>query len=131
MPTPSASESAPVVVKISPVAHFAVLLLTIGLLSIVLAAPGWSALLLLIPVALSTMVFRYRTIADHDGVTARTLLRSETTRWDDIDGLRFGRGSWAVAHRRDGTEATLPAVTFSTLPLLTAASDGRVPNPYE
>ena len=31
----------------------------------------------------------------------------------------------------DGSELRLPAVTFATLPLLTAASGGRVPNPYQ
>ena len=30
----------------------------------------------------------------------------------------------------DGRELLLPAVTFSTLPLLTEVSEGRVPNPY-
>ncbi|CKT21350.1 low molecular weight protein antigen 6 cfp6 [Mycobacterium tuberculosis] len=51
-------------------------------------------------------------------------------RWDDIDGLRFHRGSWARATLKDGTELRLPAVTFATLPHLTEASSGRVPNPY-
>ncbi len=77
------------------------------------------------------VIVRYRTTADRDTVTARTLLSSATVRWDDIDGLRFGRRSWAMARRRDGSELSLPAVTFATLPLLTAASGGRVPNPYD
>jgi hypothetical protein len=51
-------------------------------------------------------------------------------RWDDIDGLRFHRGSWARARLKSGTELRLPAVTFATLPLLTEVSSGRVPNPY-
>ena len=50
--------------------------------------------------------------------------------WDDIDGLRFGKASWARAQLKDGRELRLPAVTFATLPLLTEASAGRVPNPY-
>ncbi|MDY6995138.1 MAG: PH domain-containing protein [Actinomycetota bacterium] len=131
MGTPSAAASAPIVIKISPMAHIAVLILTIALLSVVMAGPGWWALLLLIPVFASVVIVRYRTIADRDAVTARTLLGSRTIRWDDIAGLRFGRRAWALARRHDGTEVSLPAVTFSTLPLLTAASGGRVPNPYE
>ncbi|CAA0126888.1 Low molecular weight protein antigen 6 [Mycolicibacterium vanbaalenii] len=112
-------------------AHLAVALFTFGLLSVVLALRGWSVVLLLIPVLFSLVIVRYRTTADRDQVTARGLLSSETVRWDDIDGLRFGRRSWALARRRDGREISLPAVTFATLPLLTAASGGRVPNPYE
>lgn len=111
-------------------AHLAVGFFTLGLLSVVLANPQWFLALLVIPVLASAAVVRYRTVADGAGVTARTLLGSRTLAWNDIDGLRFSRGSWAKARRGDGSEVTLPAVTFSTLPQLTAVSGGRVPNPY-
>jgi hypothetical protein len=111
-------------------AHFAVGFLALGLLALVLAGPEYFALLLVIPVMLSAFVVRYRTVADRETVTARTFLGSKTVSWDDISGLRFGRSSWAYAQLKDGTELRLPAVTFSTLPLLTEASEGRVPNPY-
>ena len=112
-------------------AHFAVGFLALGLLAFVLAGPEWVALLLVIPVMLSVFIVRYRTVADHDTVTARTLLDSQTVSWDDIAGLRFGKSSWAYAQLTDGAELRLPAVTFATLPLLTEASEGRVPNPYK
>jgi PH (Pleckstrin Homology) domain-containing protein len=118
-----------VVIKISPMAHIAVGFLTLGLLIPVLAWPP-STPLLVIPVVLSAMVIRLRTVADDWGVTVRTLLGSQTVPWDDIDGLRFHRGSWARARLKSGAELRLPAVTFATLPQLTEASSGRVPNPY-
>ncbi len=121
----------PVVIRISPIAHLAVGFVTLGLLALVLAGPDWAALLLVIPVVLSLLIIRYRTVADGETVTARTLMSSETVAWDDIDGLRFDKSSWARAHLKDGGELRLPAVTFATLPLLTQASGGRVPNPYE
>ena len=111
-------------------AHIAVGFLTLGLLTLVLSNPAWFAVLLVIPVVLSLIIFRYRTTADTDTVTARSLSRSRTVRWADIKGLRFDRSSWAVADLNDGTELRLPAVTFATLPLLAAVSGGRVPNPY-
>jgi Bacterial PH domain len=111
-------------------AHFAVGFFTLGLVALVLAGPEWVALLLVIPVLLSAAIIRYRTVADRDTVTARSLLASETVAWDDIDGLRFDKGSWAFAQLKDGGQLRLPAVTFATLPLLTEASGGRVPNPY-
>jgi membrane protein implicated in regulation of membrane protease activity len=111
-------------------AHFAVGFFALGLLAFVLAGPPWVALLLVIPVMLSVAIIRYRTVANRDTVTARALLGSETVAWDDIDGLRFGKGSWAYAQLKDGRQLRLPAVTFATLPLLTEASGGRVPNPY-
>jgi len=130
MASPTASP-APVVIRISPMAHLGVALLTLAMLSVVFAGPGWFVVLLVIPIVLSVAVARYRTVADRDAVTVRTLLRSERLRWDDIHGLRFGKKSWALARRDDGSEIALPGVTFATLPLLTAASGGRVPNPYE
>ena len=111
-------------------AHFAVGFFALGLLALVLAWPAWAAALLVLPVIASVFVMRLRTVADRETVTARTLLGSETVRWDDIEGLRFGKGSWARARLTDGRELLLPAVTFATLPLLTEASGGRVPNPY-
>jgi len=111
-------------------AHFAVGFFTLGLLVPVLTWPAWSSPLLIIPVILSALIIRLRTVADRETVTARTLLGSETVAWQDIEGLRFDRSSWARAQLKDGRELRLPAVTFATLPLLTEVSGGRVPNPY-
>ncbi len=127
----SPAEQAPVVIRISPMAHLAVGFLTLGLLAIVMAGPSWTAVLFVIPELLSANIVRNRTVADRDTVTARTFLDSETVGWDDIAGLQFGKGTSAYAHLTDGRQVRLPAVTFATLPLLTAASGGRAPNPYE
>ncbi|MCT7659200.1 PH domain-containing protein [Mycobacterium deserti] len=111
-------------------AHFAVGFFALGLFAVVLAGPSWAAVLLVVPVLLSVAVARYRTVADRNTVTARSLLGQQTVAWGDIEGLRFSKGSWARAQRKGGDELRLPAVTFATLPLLTEASGGRVPNPY-
>lgn len=110
-------------------AHLAVGFLTLGLLVPVLTWPV-SAPLLVIPLLLSAMIVRLRTVADDQGVAVRTLLGSRAVTWEDIDGLRFHRGSWARARLKSGAEVRLPAVTFATLPQLAEASAGRVPNPY-
>lgn len=108
--------------------------LAVGFVAVCLMAPVavWppAAALLLVPVAVSVWIIRVRTVADSAGVTARTLAASRTVGWDDVEGLRFTKGSWARAHLTDGTEVLLPAVTFATLPRLAEASAGRVPNPY-
>lgn len=110
-------------------AHIAVGFLTLCLLVPATAFP-LSAPVLVIPVLLSALIIRLRTVADERGVTVRTLTGSQSVAWEDIDGLRFHRGNWARAHLKDGSELRLPAVTFATLPQLTEASAGRVPNPY-
>jgi membrane protein implicated in regulation of membrane protease activity len=112
-------------------AHLAVGFFALCLLAVVLANPARFGALLIIPVAASLAVYRYRTTADRETVTARSLVGSRTVAWEDVDGLRFDRGSWASAHLKDGSDVRLPAVTFATLPELTAVTDGRVPNPYE
>ncbi len=109
--------------------HFAVFFLSISLLALVTVIP-WTAPLLVIPVLLFALIARLRTVADSDTVTARTLFGSKTVAWDDIAGLKFVKSSWGRADLKDGGELALPAVTFATLPLLTEASGGRVPNPY-
>jgi hypothetical protein len=124
-----AERTRPVVLNISPMAHFAVGFFALGLLVPVLAWPV-TAPLLIIPVLLSALIVRLRTQADDSGVTVRTLVSSRSVRWEDIDGLRFSRGSWGRAQLKDGHQLRLPAVTFATLPALTRASAGRVPNPY-
>jgi hypothetical protein len=124
-----AERTRPVVLNISPMAHFAVGFFALGLLVPVLAWPV-TAPLLIIPVLLSALIVRLRTQADDSGVTVRTMLGSQSLRWEDIDGLRFSRGSWARAQLKNGHQVRLPAVTFATLPQLTRASAGRVPNPY-
>jgi hypothetical protein len=123
--------SVPVIIKISPMAHLAVGFFALGLLTLVLAKPVVFAPLLVLPVLASVAVARYRTVADRDTVTARTLVHNRTVPWSDVDGLRFDKRSWALARLGDGSEFRLPAVTFATLPQLTAATDGRVPNPYD
>ncbi|MGV0742004.1 PH domain-containing protein [Mycolicibacterium sp. XJ870] len=124
------SATGPVVIRISPMAHLAVGFFAFGLLTVVFTNPAWLAPLLVIPIVLALAIVRYRTVADQDTVTARSLLGSETVPWNEIEGLRFDRASWALAHRTDGSDLRLPAVTFSTLPLLSEVSGGRVPNPY-
>ncbi|HUO38524.1 MAG TPA: PH domain-containing protein [Mycobacterium sp.] len=119
----------PVVIKISATAHLAVGFFTLGLLVPVLTWP-LTAPLLAIPVVLSALIVRLRTVADADTVTVRTLLSSRTVDWADIAGLRFVKGSWARAQLSGGGELRLPAVTFAMLPQLAQVSGGRVPNPY-
>lgn len=127
---PPSKPAKPVVIRISPMAHFASGFFALALLVFVRVFGNWTLFLLLIPVLISIGVERLRTVADRDTVTARSLLSSRTVPWPRIEGLRFTRGRWARACLLDGSDLRLPAVTFATLPVLTAASGGRVPDPY-
>jgi hypothetical protein len=124
------STTKPAVIRMSPMAHFASGFLALGLLVMITMFPTWGAVCMVLPLLASYAIVRLRTVADRDTVTARTMLGSRTVSWDEVDGLRFDRSSWARAHLRDGSDMLLPAVTFAMLPLLAEASGGRVPNPY-
>ena len=121
----------PVVIRMSPMAHFASGFLALGLLVMITVFPTWGAVFMVLPILASVAIVRLRTVADRNTLTARTLFGSRTVGWDEVDGLGFERTSWARAHLRDGSQLLLPAVTFTTLPLLAEASGGRVPNPYK
>lgn len=129
--TPPGDDAEQTVIRISPMAHLASLFVLMALITIGPAFGRAGLALLLIPVSLSVAIERFRTVADAENVTARTLLKSRTVRWTQIEGLRFTRSRWAQAHLTDETDILLPAVTFATLPRLTAASGGRVPNPFQ
>lgn len=117
-------------IRISPMAHFASAFLALALLAVIPSFGMAGLVLLVIPVGVSVAIERLRTVADQDSVTARTLWTSRTLPWSQIEGLKFTRGRWARACRGQAGDVLLPAVTFATLPMLTAASGGKVPNPY-
>jgi len=125
------SDGATVVVRIPQMAHVASAFILLWLVLLMPAFGPWGLPLLAIPVLLSLAIERLRTTADADSVTARYLLSTRTLPWTQVEGLKFTRGRWARACKPDMSEMRLPAVTFSTLPQLTAASEGKVPNPYQ
>ncbi|GAY15228.1 PH domain-containing protein [Mycobacterium sp. shizuoka-1] len=128
---PDAPATKPLVIRMSPMAHFASGFLALCLLVMITIFPTWGAVFMVLPIVASVAIVRLRTVADRETLTARTMLGSRTVSWDEVEGLRFDRSSWARARLRNGSEMLLPAVTFAMLPLLAEASGGRVPNPYE
>lgn len=117
-------------IRISPMAHFASAFLAVSTLILIPALGNWALGLLIIPFVASVAIVRLRTVAGENTVTARSLLTTRTLPWSAIEGLKFTRGGWARACSAGGETLLLPAVTFASLPRLTAASAGRVPNPY-
>ena len=118
-------------IRISPMAHIDSAFILLWLVLLMPAFGPWGLPLLAIPVLLSAAIVRLRTVADEDTVTAHKLLSSRTMPWSQVEGLKFTRGRWARACLPDKSDVQLPAVTFATLPTLTAASGGQVPNPYQ
>jgi hypothetical protein len=130
-PDAEVPETRATVIRISPMAHFAPAFVALSVVAFIPVLGNWALALLIVPALAAVAIARLRTVADSETVTARGLVSARTLPWSDVEGLKFSRGGWARACRADGDEVLLPAVTFATLPRLTAASGGQVPNPYQ
>jgi len=130
-PDAEALDAKATVIRISPMAYFAPAFVALSVVAFIPVLGNWALALLIFPALAAVAIARLRTVADPETVTARGLVASRTLTWSDVEGLKFSRGGWARACQADGDEVLLPAVTFATLPRLTAASGGQVPNPYD
>lgn len=127
----SATVELPVTIRISGVAYLAVLLtalVAIVVAGINLLALGW---VLLVPVALAYWIYRLRTVVTDHGLRVVSTLRTTDITWSELDGLQFPKWGPVRAVRTDKSFVRLPAVGFADLPLLSLASRGRIPNPYD
>lgn len=105
----------------------ALILTGIGVLAVG-AAP-----LLLVPVLLAAALFifwvlRAGTVVDATGISLRYAFRANlTVSWEDLAGVGF-RGARALATTKSGEEHLMPGVSFNSLPRLSEASQGRIPD---
>ncbi len=90
--------------------------------------PGLQVLYL-VPLGVAIWLVRSRTVVGPDTVVAHRVLGSRRVQWSDLKGLRMDDRSRVWAVLRDGEEVALPAVRARDLPLLAAASRGRLPDP--
>jgi len=122
---------AAVVFRTSPLALLAVFALTICATPVAWGARGLQ-LVYLLPIGLAVWVLRVRTTADDQTVVARDILRTRRVSWSDISALRLRSSRMRPrisAMLSDGSELPLPAVHVRDLPMLAAASGGRLPDP--
>jgi hypothetical protein len=109
-------------------------LLPVGLLAVcavplAFAAPPWTVLLLLMPLAVALWVLRVGVDISDDGLTARSLIGERRVPWSQVLGIRVApRGDlWLVT--TGGTEVRLPVMRARDLPRLAAVSGGRIDVP--
>jgi Bacterial PH domain len=106
------------------------LLLAMAATPFAFAAP-WLFVIYVVPIAAIFWVLRLRTVADADGLVARTLFGRHELRWGDIRALRLSERSWVRAVLDDGREQPLPTVRTRHLPALALISGGRLDDPTE
>lgn len=93
------------------------------------SARPWLAVLWLLPVGAAAWVLRTGVDVDPAGLTVRAVAGSRRIGWDDVAGLAADRQGRLSAVLRAGGAVRLPVVRARHLPLLAAASGGRVPDP--
>ena len=82
----------------------------------------------LLPAVFAYWVLTARTFITEDGIEARyAFSRPKKMTWDNFNGILFG-SSRAFACGTDDNKFPLPGVTFNSLPELTEASQGRIPD---
>lgn len=139
------------VIRITPLAYLGVFILLICVFFPIVGWPAGLWWLLAIPIATGWWVYRSRTVVSAAGLDLRTAFGSRHIDWAQLRGLRvpdrhidwvrFG-GIFRLprrlvhthlgvrAHLVDGTEVTLPAVSYDRLRNLVVASNGRIPDPF-
>ncbi|CAM3280915.1 PH domain-containing protein [Williamsia muralis] len=120
----------PAVFRITPVAYFAAFMMAVTSLALAGASLRYLGWTLVVPILLALWIHRLRTIVTEDGVTAVSLRGRRSATWDQIAGLQFPKWGAVRAIRTDKSKLVLPAITFRDLPRLSAASRGRIPDPY-
>jgi hypothetical protein len=117
--------SSPARLRMSRTALVPVAFLLLCFVPLVAAAP-WTAVGLLVPLALGAWVLRAGVDLDDEGLSVRSLTSARRVPWREVAGLRVGRRGdlWLVTTH--GTEVRLPVLRPRDLPRLAALSGGRI-----
>jgi Bacterial PH domain len=104
----------------------AVLLLAICVVPLA-TARAWLLVLFVVPVLALLWILRAGVDVDPAGITVRAVLGRRRFAWEEVAGLRADRrgGLWLVL--RTNRRLRLPTARARHLPLLAAASGGRIP----
>lgn len=86
-------------------------------------------LIYLVPLAVIVWTLRTRTVVDPDAIAVRRVLGARAVPWSEITSLRLTKRTGVRVVLAGGDEVALPSVHVRHLPLIAAASGGRLPDP--
>ena len=121
----------PQVFRIQPLAYFAVPMMFVVTVLLAGASLPWLGWTMILPVLLGLWIWRLRTVVTDDGLEAVGTISTRDIAWAEIKGLQFPRWGAVRAVLINDTKVRLPAISFQDLPRLSAASRGRIPDPFE
>ena len=91
-------------------------------------APKYLGWLLIIPILGIWWVLKSRTRVSEKGIAISYAFKgSKTIPWEEFSGIGFQRAR-AFARTKSGKQHSLPGITFNSLPELSKASRGRIPD---
>jgi hypothetical protein len=119
---------APARLRMNRTALLPVGLFALCVIPLATSAP-WTAVLLLLPLALALWVLRSGVDIADDGLTLRSLVGERRVAWSELVGIRVAaRGElWLVT--TGGTDVRVPVMRARDLPRLSALSGGRIDVP--
>lgn len=120
----------PQVIRLPRLALVGVVLLLFGVCFPAISWPAALGWLFIVPIAVAYWVLRVRTVVSSEGLAMRRVVGSDRVDWDEVRGIHFPDRRWARVVLKDKTEKSLPLVRFDRLPVLSAASGGRITDPY-
>jgi hypothetical protein len=126
--TPQPSVPPRLVFRLPRVSLLAVLFVAVSASPVAWSAP-WLWLLYLVPLAIAWWLVRTRTVVDSRRLAVRTALGRRDVPWSELTALRVADPATVRAVLPDQTEVRLPSVRARHLPLLSAMSGGRLPDP--
>lgn len=117
--------------------HFMAVIFLVFLAIVAMGFSLWLTPLLLVPLIYALWIMRVRTTVSSRGVTAVYFLGGRRSLpWNRFRGVLFDkRGrAFAVGRSKEDSEGddvrfALPAITFNSLPALSEATEGRIPDP--
>lgn len=90
----------------------------------------WLTPIYLLPLGYIVWLVRTRTVADADGLVARTVFGSRRLPWSELKGLTITSRAEVRAVLTDGSEVRLPTVRTRHLPVLAYVSGGHLTDPF-
>ena len=129
-PVPESTPRDRALFRVNPMSYIVIAILVVAILWPVAAYPlalGW---LVLIPVGFAWWVARTRTRLDERGVHLSTWRSRRSVPWDQVKGVMFPKKGFARLVTTSDDSLPMGGVSFHDLPRLSAASRGRIRDPY-
>ncbi|MFL0578547.1 PH domain-containing protein [Dietzia sp. 179-F 9C3 NHS] len=129
-PVPESTPRDRALFRVNPMSYLAVGILVLAILWPVAAYPvalGW---LVLVPLGFGWWVARTWTRVDDEGVQLSSWRRRRTVPWAQVKGVMFPKAGFARLVTTTTASLPMGGVSFHDLPRLSAASRGRIRDPY-